>query len=60
MELYAKTPRERHHEIVVSGGRLYFDGEEYVINAQGEHRLIHSNRRLEERLAQIGKKLSIE
>lgn len=34
-ELYAKTPVEKHHEIVVSGDRLYFDGEEYVIVSMG-------------------------
>ena len=34
-ELYAKTPADRHQEIVVSGGSLFFDGEEYVIGGDG-------------------------
>lgn len=59
IELYAKTPVERHHEIVVSGDRLFFDGEEYVIGGEEELRLVRSNKRLEQHLAQIESKLSI-
>ncbi len=37
----------RHHEIVVSGDRLFFENEEYVINAEGELKLIRSQKELE-------------
>ena len=59
MELYAKTPVERHHEIVVSGDRLFLDGEEYVIGGEEELRLVRSNKGLEQHLAQIESKLGI-
>ena len=60
VELYKQTPVERHHEIVVSGDRVFFDGEEYVINAEKELRLIRSQKGLEQQLAQIETKLGIE
>ena len=60
VELYKQTPVERHHEIVVSGDRVSFDGEEYVINAEKELRLIRSQKGLEQQLAQIATKLGIK
>ncbi len=57
VELYEQTPIERHGEIVVSGDRLFFDGEEYVVGAKEELRLVRSSKQLEEGLAQIEAKL---
>jgi hypothetical protein len=59
-ELYDKTPVEKHSEIVVSGDRLYFDGEEFVIGGDGELRLARSQRGLEQKLVQIETKLGIK
>lgn len=59
-ELYARTPVERHSEIVVSGDRLYFDGEEYVIRQDGELKLVHSHKGIEQGLDQIRTKLAIK
>ena len=53
VELYKQTPVERHSEIVVSGGRLYFDDEEYAIAADEELKLIHCHKGLEEELASV-------
>lgn len=52
-ELYKQTPRERHQEIVVSGNRLFFDGEEYVIGGDGELRLIRSDKDVRQRIEAI-------
>jgi hypothetical protein len=53
MELYQQIPASRHHEIVVSGDRLFFDGDEYVI--QGDDRLepVRSIKSLEQQMAEI-------
>jgi len=59
MELYARTPVKRHHEIVVDGNRVYFDNEEYLIAADGELRLIHSHKWLRRDMEKIKKKLGI-
>ena len=59
-DLYAQTPVERHQEIVVSGGRLYFEDEEYVIQGDGELKLVHSQKELEQRLARIETKLGVK
>lgn len=59
-ELYAKTPADRHQEIVVSGNRLFFDEEEYVIDGDGELRLIRSSKGLNQGLEQILTKLGIK
>jgi hypothetical protein len=59
-ELYARTPVERHSEIVISGDRLFFDGEEYVIQGDGKLTLIRSQKGLEQGLAQIKTKLEIK
>ena len=53
VELYKQTPVERHSEIVVSSDRLYFDGEEYVIAADEELKLIHSHKGLKKDIASI-------
>lgn len=58
-ELYKQTPAERHHEIAVSGDRLFLDGDEYVIEADEELKLIRSNKQLDQRLDQIVAKLGI-
>ena len=60
VEFYAKTPVERHSEVVVSGDRLYFDGEEYAIRQDGELKLVHSHKGIEQGLAQIRTKLGIK
>jgi len=60
VELYDKTPVERHREVFVSEDRLFFDGEEYVIGGDGELRLVRSEKGLEEKLAQIETKLGIK
>ena len=60
IELYEQMPVERHSEVVVSGDRLFFDGAEYIINAGGELKLIHSHKELEQSLAQIETKLDIK
>lgn len=59
VELYEQTPRERHPAIVVSGDRVFPDGEEYVIELGGQLRLVRSSRGLEQRLAQIVAKLGV-
>ena len=53
VQFYQQTPVKRHSEIVVSSDRLYFDGEEYVIAADEELKLIHCHKGLEEELASV-------
>ena len=61
MELYQQTPVERHHEIIISGNRLFFDGEEYIISGiDRELKLIHSHKELLEEVAKIKSKLNIK
>ena len=60
VELYEKVPVARHSEIVVSGDRLYFEDEEYVSAADGELKLVHSQKKLEQRLARIETKLGVK
>lgn len=50
VELYKQVPAERHSEIVVSGDRLFYDGEEYVIGDDGELKLVHSHKGVEQKL----------
>ena len=59
-ELYSGVPKERHQEIVISGDRLFFDNEEYVIEVEGELKLVRSQKGLEQRLAQVETKLGIK
>lgn len=56
IELYQKVPTERHHEIVVTGDRLFYDEEEYFIDLEGNLVLIHSHKRLENRLETLVQK----
>lgn len=58
-QLYAKTPVGTHQEIIIRDGKLYFENEEYVMDSDGELRLVHSNKTLEQRLAAIDAKLGI-
>ena len=60
VELYKQTPLARHHEITVSGDRLFFDGEEYIIVADGELKLVRSVKGLEQALTKIQTKLDIK
>lgn len=60
VELYKRIPVERHSEVVISGDRLFFDGEEYVIRGDGELGLVHSHKGPEQKLAQIEIKLGIK
>ena len=60
VELYQKTPVEKLSEILAFGDRLYFDCEEYVILADGELKLVHSHKGIEQGLAQIRTKLGIK
>ena len=53
VQFYQQTPVERHSEIVVSGDRLYFDGEEYAIRQDGELKLLHSHKGLEKDIASV-------
>ena len=58
VELYEKAPVERHHEIIVAGDRLFYDGDEYLIDSAGELRLLHSHKGLAERLKRLEQQLS--
>lgn len=60
VELYEQTPVERHSEIVISGDRLFLDGDEYIIEANEELKLIRSNKQLDQKLAQIATKLGVK
>jgi len=53
VELYKQTPVARHSEIIVSSDRLFFDGEEYILQPDGELKLIRSEKELKQRLARI-------
>lgn len=59
IELYKQTPVERHQEIVISGDRVFFDNEEYVILAGGELKLVHSHKELSQKVNQVITKLGI-
>ena len=59
-ELYQQVPVERHQEIVVSGDRLFFDGEEHIIGGDGELKLIRSQKGLEQRLTEIKTQLGVK
>ncbi|MEE8470593.1 MAG: hypothetical protein V3S51_04615 [Dehalococcoidia bacterium] len=58
-ELYGQTPVSRHDEILVSGDRLFFDNEEYVITgADQELVLVRSQKVLEQQIAEVKSSLS--
>ena len=44
VDLGRQVSAERHHQIVVSGARLFFDGEEYIIDGDGELELVRSHK----------------
>lgn len=57
VELYQQTPVEKHPEIVVAGDRLFFDGEEYLVLADGDLKLVRSEKELLLRMDQISGEL---
>jgi hypothetical protein len=52
-ELYSQIPPDKHHEVVVSGDRLYYDGDEYIIHSEDEITLIRTQKTLEQKLEEI-------
>ena len=56
VELYEQVPAERHPEIVV-GDRLFFDGEEYVVLADGDLKLVRSEKEMLLRIDRISGEL---
>ena len=60
VELYKQTPEDRHPEIIISSDRLFFDGEEYVLQPDGELKLIRSEKELKQKLTAIEAKLVIK
>lgn len=58
-DLYQQTPVARHAEIVVAGDRVFFDGEEYLLQPDGNLRLVRSQKGVEQKLEQIAAKLGI-
>lgn len=58
-ELYQNTPVARHPEIIISGDRLFFDDDEYVILGRDrELKLLNSPKGLEQRLVRIEDKMA--
>jgi hypothetical protein len=45
---------------VVSGDRVFFDREEYIINSEGDLSLVQSNKGIEQKLAKILTNLGIK
>ena len=60
VELYKQTPVARHSEIIVSSDRLFFDGEEYILQGDGELKFIRSEKELKQKLTAIEAKLPIK
>ena len=60
IELYKQTPVARHSEIIVSGERVFFDSEEYVLQPDGELKLVRSEKELKQKLTAIEAKLPIK
>lgn len=58
-DLYQQQPAQRHPEIVVVGDRVFFDGEEFAIGADGELRLLRSQKALTQKIDAIRTKLGI-
>jgi len=52
-EFYEQIPAERHHEVILSGDRLYFGDEEFIIDPEGNIHKIHSWKEIHERLDRI-------
>ena len=53
IEIYKQTSVARHPEIIVSGERVFFDDEEYILQPDGELKLVRSGKELKQRLAHI-------
>jgi hypothetical protein len=60
VELYKQVPMERHQEIVVSGDRLFFDSNEYVIDGHGELMLVRSQKELLRKVNEVRAKLGVK
>jgi len=60
VELYKQTPVKRHSEIIVSNERVFFDGEEYILQPDGELKLIRSGKNLKQKLTTIADKLGVK
>ena len=58
VQLYQQTPVARHPEIIVSNDRVFFDGEEYVLQPDEEFKFIRSEKNLEQKLTTIEAKLN--
>ena len=59
VELYQQTPVARHSEIIVSSNRLFFNGEEYILQPDGELKLVRSEKELKQKLIAIETKLGV-
>ena len=57
VQLYQQTPVARHPEIIVSNDRVFFDDEEYIIQPDGELKLVRSEKELKQKLIAIEAKL---
>ena len=53
VQFYQQTPVKRHSEIIVSSDRVFFGDGEYVLQPDGELRLVRSEKELKQRLARI-------
>ena len=60
VQFYEQTPVARHSEIIVSGERVFFDDEEYILQPDGELKLVRSEKELKQKLAAIEAKLAIK
>ena len=60
VELYQQTPVARHSEIIVSGERVFFDDEEYILQPDGKLKLIRSEKELKQKLTTIADKLGVK
>ena len=60
VQLYQQTPVARHPEIIVSNDRVFFDDEEYIIQPDGELKLVRSEKELKQKLTAIEAKLPIK
>ncbi len=52
-DLYKSLPAARHGEIVLSGDRLFFDGEEFAVGGEGELSLVRTQKGLEQKVDEI-------
>lgn len=58
-DLYDSIPPAEHGQVLLSGDRVYYDGEEFIVGGDGELHLVHSHKALQERLDQIAAELGI-